>query len=120
MLSDWVAMARGLVLAGDRVVGRSWRLIVDGLPVLQVDGTNPRITPIPVDEAAQFQVLGVVEALDLLRVRLIAEPAVLARLRPAARYQVDFGAGAVNYVLKKTERSRVQGGWITLILQSSP
>ena len=111
---------RGMLLRADRAVDRPWQLWVDGAVILQANGTNPRIDQLPIAQVNQLGMAGAVESLDVLRVRIVAPPETLRRLRAGALYQVsrDGGKTKQGYTLKQTRHSRIQGAWIELILQA--
>ena len=108
------------LLKADAIVKRPWQLWVDGARLLQTNGTNPRIDQLPISQVNQLGMAGAVESLDVLKVRIIAPPETLRRLRSGALYQVsrDGGLTKQRYTLKQTRPSRIQGEWIELILQA--
>lgn len=113
-----VQQIRQQLLAADAREARGDRLIVDGVVVSQPNGTNPRITPLAIDKVNQLGIAGLVEALDVVKVRAVLDPATLARLRPGALYTIERGGIPQRYYLKHLQFSRTPGAWVELILQS--
>ena len=107
------------LLKRDREQDRPWQLLVDGVPLVQRDGTAPRITPLTVKEINNLGMAGIIERVEVYKVRLILGEGDHARLRPEALYAIAFSPDSHRRCwLKDTRRSRLQGAWTELILEA--
>ena len=104
---------RQFMLDEDKKENRQFQLIVDGVTILQDNGTNPRIRRMTTRQANEF--MSVSESLPDYEVRVILndkQPVFSLQ----SSYKLVFGGNPIEYKIIDIRTSNEQDLWVKLYL----
>ncbi len=90
---------------------------MDGAAVVQTNGSNPRITPLDVEQRILYGTTAIA-ATDVLRCRIVQSPDIEPRLRLDGLWEISFDGGNtwLRYYPRSREESAIAGAfWVFLL-----
>lgn len=110
MFSPSIEQLQNLVLQGDAIAPRTFQVFVDGVRIVQANGTNPKIMRASVEQIGAISVVQDRIISQLYTVRIVKR-GITAAIAPSSIWELSFdGVSRVPCrVIPPIRESRVQG-----------